>query len=69
MSNPEHPPKPVPTPEEIQAYLDASAARTKKRLPLAKAPIADAAASPSATAAVTSAAPRPLPLAGVKDKK
>jgi hypothetical protein len=47
-------PKPPPSPEEIQAYLELSAARTKKRLPLAGSPMEKTEAVP--------AAPRALPL-------
>ena len=35
MSSDPKPPKPLPSAEEIQAYLEQSAARTKKRLTLA----------------------------------
>lgn len=35
MSSEPRPPKPLPSAEEIQAYLELSAARTKKRLTLA----------------------------------
>jgi hypothetical protein len=35
MSSDPKPPKPLPSTEEIQAYLERSAARTKKRLTLA----------------------------------
>lgn len=60
MSNPDPPPKPMPSPEEIQAYLDASSARTKKRLPLATIPNAEP--EPAKTVS------RPLPVAGANDK-
>jgi hypothetical protein len=35
MSTEDHPKKPMPSAAEINAYLELSAARTKKRLPLA----------------------------------
>jgi len=35
MSPPEDPKRPLPSADEINAYLELSAARTKKRLPLA----------------------------------
>lgn len=44
MANESPPPKPLPPIEEIQALLEQSAARTKKRLPLAFARPAEEAA-------------------------
>lgn len=35
MSSEDKPQKPLPSPDEINAYLELSAARTRKRLPLA----------------------------------
>lgn len=62
------PPKPMPSPAEINAYLEQSAARTRMRLPLAKgnaAPMAAKEPSAAATPAPREAS-RALPLQGGK---
>jgi hypothetical protein len=66
MSTDPKSPKPMPSVDEINAYLELSAARTRLRLPLAKCNAAvvvpDAAASPG----VEKNAARALPLSGAK---
>jgi len=74
MSSDTKPTKPMPSPAEINAYLELSAARTRLRLPLAKGAaaviepkgaLAPAAAVPAA-AEPRAAVSRPLPLQGSK---
>lgn len=64
MSTDPKPPKPTPSAEEINAYLELSAARTKLRLPLAKAAARVGAASEAA--AVPANEKRALPLTAAK---
>lgn len=47
MSSDEKPPKPLPSADEIAAYLEQSAARTRKRLTIAKAPSKNTASPPA----------------------
>ena len=62
------PPKPMPSPAEINAYLEQSAARTRMRLPLAKGnAVPMAPKEPGAEAApAPREASRALPLQGGK---
>jgi hypothetical protein len=75
MSSDTKPTKPMPSPAEINAYLELSAARTRMRLPLAKgaaAVIEPKGAAPAPAAALPSSAvpraagSRALPLQGSK---
>lgn len=60
--------KPMPSADEINAYLELSAARTKLRLPLAKGNALPVAASTAAAPAAPAdkSAQRTLPLSGSK---
>lgn len=58
--------KPMPSADEINAYLELSAARTKLRLPLAKGNAAPLAASPARAVPADKGAQRALPLSGSK---
>jgi hypothetical protein len=61
MSTDPKPPKPMPSADEINAYLELSAARTKLRLPLAKGNAAPLAAEPSTQGAPAMSASKKLP--------
>ena len=61
MSAPDDPKKPIPSAAEINAYLELSAARTKKRLTLAF--------EPKAAPPKPAARDRKLPVAGAITKK
>lgn len=64
MSTDPKAPKPIPSADEINAYLEASAARTRLRLPLAKGnALTDAAAVTSTPEKVLQ---RALPVSGSK---
>jgi hypothetical protein len=71
MSTHSKPNKPMPSPAEINAYLEQSAARTKMRLPLAKGA---ALGLPAPTSSNAGAAPaeksgsRALPVQGAKPR-
>jgi hypothetical protein len=66
MSSDTKPTKPMPSPAEINAYLELSAARTRKRLPLAKgaAAMVEPKGPSEAPAPPRAAASRALPLQG-----
>jgi hypothetical protein len=65
MSTDSNPPKPMPSADEINAYLELSAARTKLRLPLAKGAALVGAMAPAEPAAEKTEKP-PLPVSGSK---
>jgi hypothetical protein len=62
MSTEPKPPKPMPSADEINAYLELSAARTKLRLPLAKGAARVDAAPAAAPAASEKLEKRELPI-------
>ena len=75
MTTHSKPTKPMPSPAEINAYLEQSAARTKLRLPLAKgaalglsATTATPAATPASAAPADKGASRALPVQGAKPR-
>lgn len=57
MSTDSKPSKPMPSADEINAYLEASAARTKLRLPLAKGSTPPGSAAPAAAGGAARALP------------
>jgi hypothetical protein len=65
MSTDSKPTKPMPSADEINAYLELSAARTKLRLPLAKG-AARVEAAPPAAATEQKSEKRPLPSSASK---
>jgi hypothetical protein len=66
MSTDPKPPKPMPSAEEINAYLEQSAARTKLRLPLAAGAARVGAAPAAGPDGVEQREKRPLPLGASK---
>jgi hypothetical protein len=66
MSTDPKPPKPIPSAEEINAYLEQSAARTKLRLPLAAGAARVGAAPPAGPDGVEQSEKRPLPISASK---
>lgn len=56
--------KPIPSADEINAYLELSAARTKLRLPLAKGAASSGTGGAGAANPPAPVAKRPLPLSG-----